>query len=102
MRELDEVTLKKARIVVDTHEGCMAEAGDLLIPMKAGQLAKEDIHADLGEVVLGQKAGRESSEEITVFESVGFALEDLVTAHLAYERATEKGLGLEFHLQEPS
>ena len=102
MREVDDVTVKKARIVVDTYEGCMAEAGDLLIPMRAGQLSKEDICGDLGEVVLGQKAGRTSNEEITLFESVGFALEDLVAARLAYERARERGIGLEFHLREPS
>jgi alanine dehydrogenase len=98
MRELDDVTVTRARIVVDTYEGCMAEAGDLLIPMREGKLSKESIWADLGEILLGQKPGRAQEDEITVFESVGFALEDVVTAHLAYERAQKNGAGLRFSL----
>ncbi len=100
MREIDEMTVKKSKIVVDTYEGCMAEAGDLLIPMRDGKLSKESIYADLGEIVLGQKPGRIKEEEITLFESVGFALEDLVTACLAYQKAKAKGVGLEFRLDE--
>jgi alanine dehydrogenase len=100
MHELDEVTVNKSKIVVDTYEGCMAEAGDLLIPMREGKLSKESIYADLGEIVLGKKSGRIRDDEITLFESVGFALEDLVTARLAYQRAKEKGMGLEFRLDE--
>jgi alanine dehydrogenase len=98
MQELDEVTVKRSKIVVDTYGGCMAEAGDLLIPMREGKLSKEEIYADLGEMVLGQKPGRIREDEITLFESVGFALEDLVTARLAYRKAKEKGMGLEFRL----
>ena len=101
-RELDDVTMTRARIVVDTYEGCMAEAGDLLIPMKEGKLSKESIWADLGEIVLGQKPGRVRDDEITVFESVGFALEDVMTAHLAYEGAQKTGVGLRFNLTEVS
>ena len=102
MRELDEATVKRARIVVDTYEGCLAESGDLLIPMRTGQLSEDSIHADLGEIVLGQKPGRMRDDEITLFESVGFALEDLVTARLAYQRAKERGIGTEFGLGESS
>jgi alanine dehydrogenase len=95
-RELDTATMKKARIVVDTYEGCMAEAGDLLIPIQRGELSEDDIYADLGEIVSGHKKGRTSNTEITVFESVGVALEDLVTALAAYRKAKQKGIGLEF------
>ena len=98
MRELDDLTIRKSKIIVDTYEGCMAEAGDLLIPMRNGHLSKENIYADLGEIVLGQKAARTREDEITLFESVGFALEDLVVASLAYRRAKERGTGLEFTL----
>ena len=98
MRELDDVTIGKSKIVVDTYEGCMAEAGDLLIPIRNGKLSKENIYADLGEIVLAQKPARTREDEITLFESVGFALEDLVVATLAYERASEKGVGLKFTL----
>jgi ornithine cyclodeaminase/alanine dehydrogenase-like protein (mu-crystallin family) len=98
MRELDDFTIGKSKIIVDTYEGCMAEAGDLLIPIRNGKLSKENIYADLGEIVLGQKPARTREDEITLFESVGFALEDLVVASLAYGRASEKGVGLEFTL----
>ncbi len=102
MRELDDVTVEKAQIIVDTYDGCMAEAGDLLIPMRTGRLSRGDIHADLGEIVIDQKPGRTRDDEITLFESVGFALEDLVTARLAYQRAKERGIGLVFNLGESS
>ncbi len=102
MRELDDVTVRRARIVVDTYEGCLAEAGDLLIPMKAGRISKESIHADLGEIVLGKKPCSTEEDEITLFESVGFALEDLVTARLAYHRAKESGTRFEFSFTHPS
>jgi alanine dehydrogenase len=98
MRELDDFTIGKSKIVVDTYEGCMAEAGDLLIPIHNGKLSKENIYADLGEIVLAQKPARTGDDEITLFESVGFALEDLVVASLAYGRASEKGVGLKFTL----
>jgi alanine dehydrogenase len=98
MRELDDLTVRKSKVVVDTYEGCMAEAGDLLIPIRNGKFSKENIHADLGEIVVGQKPARTSEDEITLFESVGFALEDLVVASLAYGRAIEKGVGLKFKL----
>ena len=95
-RELDTITVKKARIIVDTYEGCMAEAGDLLVPIQQGELSKEDIYADLGEIICGKRKGRINDAEITLFESVGFALEDLVTASAAYQKARETGVGLEF------
>jgi len=98
---LDDLTVGKSKIVVDTYEGCMAEAGDLLIPIRNGKLSKENIYADLGEIVLAQKPGRTKEDEITLFESVGFALEDLVTARLAYQRAKEKRMGFEFRLDIP-
>jgi alanine dehydrogenase len=98
MRELDDLTIGKSKIVVDTYEGCMAEAGDLLIPIRNGRLSKENIYADLGEIVLGRKPARTADDEITLFESVGFALEDLVVASLAYGRANEKGVGFKFTL----
>jgi ornithine cyclodeaminase/alanine dehydrogenase-like protein (mu-crystallin family) len=67
----------------------MAEAGDLLIPIERGVITREHIAADLHELVSGKNTGRQSTEEITVFKSVGCALEDLVAAHLAYQRAAK-------------
>jgi len=93
MREADDETILRAKIVVDTFEGCLSEAGDLLIPMSEGKLKKEMIHGDLGDLVTGRKAGRSSEGEVTFFKSVGFAMEDVVTAHHAYERAIQQGKG---------
>jgi len=93
MREADDETILKATIVVDTYEGCLSEAGDLLIPMGEGKLRQETIHGDLGDLVTGRKKGRGSPEEITFFKSVGFAMEDVVTAHRAYEKAIREGRG---------
>lgn len=93
MRETDDETIVRARIVVDTYEGCLSEAGDLLIPMNEGKLKKESILGDLGDLVAGLKKGRDSDEEITFFKSVGFAMEDVVTAHHAYKKAIQEGKG---------
>ena len=91
--------MKKARIVVDTYEGCLAEAGDLLIPIQRGELSEDDIYADLGKIISGQKKGRSNDTDITLFKSLGFALEDLVTAQAAYRKAKLKKIGLEFKFE---
>jgi ornithine cyclodeaminase/alanine dehydrogenase len=98
MRELDAQAICRASVFVDTYEGAFAEAGDILIPLRQGLMAKEHVRAELAEVVSGRKAGRTSEEEITVFKSVGYALEDAVTARLAYEKAVRNGIGWEFTL----
>ena len=84
-RELDDDTMRRARILVETREAALAEAGDLLIPMRAGLIEESDIIADLGEVVRGAMV-RRSPEDITVFKSVGVAFEDLAVASAAFER----------------
>lgn len=86
-RECDDETMRRARIVVDTYEGAMAEAGDILLPLKSGAIRREQIVADLHELASGKRQGRTSAEDITVFKSVGCALEDLVAAHWIYQRA---------------
>jgi ornithine cyclodeaminase/alanine dehydrogenase-like protein (mu-crystallin family) len=86
-REVDDETIRRARVVVDTYEGALGEAGDLLIPLERGVIARSHIVADLHEIVSGKKAARGSPEEITVFKSVGCALEDLVAAKLVYDQA---------------
>ncbi|PYX10183.1 MAG: ornithine cyclodeaminase family protein [Acidobacteria bacterium] len=81
-REVDSVTIRRSRIVVDTYEACLAEAGDLLIPMKEGAITREHITADLHELASKKKAGRTTLDQITLFKSVGCALEDLVAAEV--------------------
>ena len=81
-REVDSRTVQRAHIVVDTYDGALAEAGDLLIPIKEGVISRDHIAADLHELLTGKTQGRTTSSEITLFKSVGCALEDLVTAKL--------------------
>jgi ornithine cyclodeaminase/alanine dehydrogenase-like protein (mu-crystallin family) len=88
-REVDDETVKRARVVVDTYAGTLAEAGDLLIPLGNGAIKREHIVADLHEVAAGKRKPRTRPEDITLFKSVGCALEDLVTAQVVYRRATE-------------
>ena len=89
-REVDDETVKRARIVVDTYDGALAEAGDLLIPLANGTIRREHILADLHEIASGRKKARAGREDITLFKSVGCALEDLVAAQLVYRRARER------------
>jgi ornithine cyclodeaminase/alanine dehydrogenase-like protein (mu-crystallin family) len=86
-REVDDATVKRAYVVVDTYEGALQEAGDLLIPIKKGSIDLPHIAAHLHEVASGKKPRRTSRDEITLFKSVGCALEDLVTAQIVYENA---------------
>ena len=81
-REVDSNTIQRSRVVVDTYDGALAEAGDLLIPMNEGLITREHIVSDLHELVSRKRPGRRSADEITLFKSVGCALEDLVTAEL--------------------
>lgn len=86
-REIDDETIQRARVVVDTYEGALTEAGDLLIPINKGIVDRSHVIGDLHEVVSGKKTGRTSDNDITLFKSVGCALEDLVTAKLFFEKA---------------
>jgi alanine dehydrogenase len=81
-RELDDSTIRRSRIVVDTFDAALAEAGDLLIPLKSGVIKRENLLADLHQLVRARKPVRTSPGEITLFKSVGIALEDLAAAEL--------------------
>ena len=81
-REVDTVTVQRSRIFVDTYDGCLAEAGDLLVPIKQGAITGAHIAADLHELAASKKPGRTVADQITLFKSVGCALEDLVAAEL--------------------
>jgi ornithine cyclodeaminase len=82
MREVDDAAVARARIVVDTYAGALAEAGDLVVPLEEGVIARDRIVAELAELVRGQRQGRTADAEITLFKSVGTALEDLAAADL--------------------
>lgn len=98
MQEIDEATVARAKIVVGSRSACLAETGDLIIPLGKGLISESDIHAELGEIVLGWKPGREVEEEVTFFKSVGNAVQDAAVAGLALLASTEKGLGIQVEL----
>jgi ornithine cyclodeaminase len=92
-RELDSATVARSRLFVDRRESAQAEAGDFLIPRAEGLIADDHIRAELGEVLLGRRPGRLSPEDVTVFKSLGLAVEDLAAARLVHARAQAAGAG---------
>mgnify|MGYP001123999659 CR=1 FL=1 len=98
MQEIPPETILRAKVVIDHHEAALAEAGDLLIPIGEGVITVDHIHAELGEVIAGDKAGRETAEELTLFKSVGVAVQDVAAAAAALKAAREMGLGREIDL----
>ena len=97
-REMDTALVRAARVFVDSRTGALAEAGDLVIPIKEGAIDASHIAGELGDVFGGRTTGRRHAEEITIFKSLGMAVEDVAAAHLAFERASERGLGRGFVL----
>jgi ornithine cyclodeaminase/alanine dehydrogenase-like protein (mu-crystallin family) len=94
-RELDTETVAHASFFTDRRESCLNEAGDFLLAAAEGAVAPEHIKAELGEVLAGMHPGREHEDEVTVFESLGIAIEDLASAELVVRRARERGIGVE-------
>lgn len=85
MRESDDDTVRRARLYVDTRDGAMAEAGDILIPLEAGVIRTDAVQGDLFDLCRGTVAGRRDNDEITFFKSCGTAVEDWAAAVLAFE-----------------
>jgi len=90
MRESDDDAVKRARIFVDTRAGATKEAGDIVQPIKTKTIAPDEVIADLHELTRGDKTGRESDTEITLFKSVGAALEDLAAGIAVYEKLRDR------------
>jgi alanine dehydrogenase len=97
-REMDTALVRNARVFVDSRTGALAEAGDLVIPIKDGAIDASHIAGEIGDVFGGRTAGRRSADDITIFKSLGMAVEDVAAAQLAFERASERGLGRGFVL----
>jgi ornithine cyclodeaminase/alanine dehydrogenase len=97
-REVDTALVRRAYVAVDTYEGAWEEAGDVLIPIKAGAITRRHVKAELAELVARRKKGRTGRDQVTFFKSVGFALEDTATARLAYDRAVADNVGTEVAL----
>jgi ornithine cyclodeaminase len=92
-REMDTALVRRARVFVDSRAGALAEAGDLVMPMREGAIDAAHIAGEIGQLASGAIAGRLDAGDVTLFKSLGMAVEDVAAAHLAYERATERGLG---------
>ena len=91
-QEIEPALLARATVVVDVLEQC-ATIGDLHHALDAGVMTRDDVHAELADVVAGRKPGRRSADEITVFDSTGTALQDVAVAAIACQRARERGIG---------
>lgn len=92
-RELDTATVADATLFVDRRESALNEAGDYVIAAAEGAFGPEHIRAELGEVLIGSHPGRTSKDEITVFKSLGLAIEDLASAAHVYEKAKQQQVG---------
>jgi len=93
-REMDPALVARATLVVDSRAAAMVEAGDILLAIRDGHITAAHIHAELGEIASGAKPGRRSPDEITIFKSLGLAIEDVVSAGLAYRRVKAAGGGV--------
>jgi ornithine cyclodeaminase len=92
-RELDTGAVAAATVFVDSRESAMAEAGDLVMPIRAGELPADHVVAEVGEVLLDRHPGRSSPDEITLFKSLGLAIEDVIAGTWIERQARERGLG---------
>ena len=92
-REIDSETMAAARIFTDRRESALNEAGDYLLAVQEGAISADSIIAEVGEVLLGNKEGRTSDNEITLFKSLGLAIEDMACAEYLYQKAKSKNLG---------
>ena len=97
-RELDAATVAEASLFVDRRESALNEAGDYLLAVDEAGIGPEHIQAELGEVLAGAHPGRRSDDDLTVFKSLGLAVEDLAAAELCVRRARERGVGVEVEL----
>jgi ornithine cyclodeaminase/alanine dehydrogenase-like protein (mu-crystallin family) len=93
-REVDTATMAASALFVDRRESTINEAGDYLFAMREGLIGPDHIRAELGEVLTGEKPGRTSPEEITLFKSLGLAVEDLAAANYLYRKAKDLNAGV--------
>lgn len=99
MQELDDYLITHAdKVYIDSYTGALAEAGDLIIPIRKGTYSKERVTGEIGELLLGKVPGRVSEDEITVFDTVGTAVLDVVTAHSIYNKALQLGIGTQVEM----
>jgi ornithine cyclodeaminase/alanine dehydrogenase len=98
LRELDSAIVKRSKFIGDSREACFKEAGDIMIPVNAGEIPESHFYAELGEIINGKKQGRVNENEITLFKSNGLAIQDVATAKLVYEKALAAGIGINIEI----
>src|SRR5262249_38169755 len=96
-REMDPALVARARLFVGSRTAALVESGDVVLGIQEGRFGPDHLVAEIGELVTGA-TGRRSDTEVTIFKSLGLAVEDVTAAHLAYRRAAERGLGMELTL----
>ncbi|MEZ2658466.1 ornithine cyclodeaminase family protein [Aneurinibacillus aneurinilyticus] len=96
-QELEEAIFTRAKIVVDSLQECI-KRGETQSPIKLELIEKSDIHAEIGEILLGRKAGRVNDDEVTIFDSTGMSIQDITTAYMVYKKATEREIGSKIRL----
>jgi ornithine cyclodeaminase/alanine dehydrogenase-like protein (mu-crystallin family) len=94
---MDPALLARARLFVDSRAAALVESGDVVLGMHERRFGADHIVAELGELIAGTP-GRRSDAEVTIFKSLGLAVEDVTAADLAYRRAVERGIGQELTL----
>jgi ornithine cyclodeaminase/alanine dehydrogenase-like protein (mu-crystallin family) len=92
-RELPSETVQRARVFVDQKTACLKEAGDLLIPIHEGLIREDHLLGEIGELAAGKVPGRQSVKDLTLFKSVGNAVQDLYAANLVYQKAKNGNIG---------
>lgn len=92
-RELDGATLARSKVFVDSREAIMAECGDVLLALQEKSVMPDHVQTEIGEVLAGTRPGRSKPDEVTLYKSVGIAIQDVATAELVYHKALEQNLG---------
>jgi ornithine cyclodeaminase/alanine dehydrogenase-like protein (mu-crystallin family) len=93
LRELDGTTLARSKVFVDSRAAIMAECGDILLALAEKSITADHVQVEIGEVLAGTKPGRSATEEVTLYKSVGIAIQDVATARLVYHKALQGGVG---------
>jgi ornithine cyclodeaminase len=97
-REIDSATVVRSRLYVDRRESALKEPGDIIVPIENGEITPDHILGEVGEVLIGTAPGRTSDSDITLFKSLGLAIEDLASAHFLYAEARRQHAGVEVEL----
>ncbi len=95
-REIDTATVANSKVVCDLVDACKAEAGEFIIPAETGEWSWDKVHGSLGDIITNKISARENDEEITLFKSVGLAIQDISTAYHVYQKAMETNTGSDF------